>query len=183
MKLQHTATHCNTLQHTAAHCNRGCLLLNVAHTMNNCLTFEKKNHQLDQGKKITSWISIWADFSFCPPPRHSISHIIVQWLVFVSRHIAHLGQIMVQWLFCVPPHWEIVEQASFICTTWLIHTCYMTHSYVWHDSFICVTWLIHMCDMPHSYATWLIHMCDMIHSHVTWLIHMCHESFICDMTY
>jgi len=52
------------------------------------------------------------------------------------------------------------------CTTWLIHMCDMTHSYVWHDSFICVTWLIHMYDMAHSYvchdsficATWLIHM-------------------------
>ena len=32
----------------------------------------------------------------------------------------------------------------------------MTHSYVSHDSFICVTWLIHMCDMTHSYATWPI---------------------------
>ena len=50
---------------------------------------------------------------------------------------------------------------SFICVTWLIHMCDMTHSYVWHDSsngcsslygndsFICVTWLIHMCDMTH----------------------------------
>jgi len=27
---------------------------------------------------------------------------------------------------------------------------YMTLPCVWHDSFICVTWLIHMCDMTHS---------------------------------
>ena len=54
---------------------------------------------------------------------------------------------------------------SFICVTWLIHMCDMTHSYVWHDSFICVTWLVHMCDMTHSYVwhasplrvTWLAH--------------------------
>jgi len=26
------------------------------------------------------------------------------------------------------------------CVTWLIHTCGMTHSYVWHDSFIRVIW-------------------------------------------
>ena len=25
----------------------------------------------------------------------------------------------------------------------------VSHLYVWHDSFICVTWLIHMCDMTH----------------------------------
>jgi len=24
--------------------------------------------------------------------------------------------------------------------------------HMWHDSFICVTWLIHMCDMTHSYV-------------------------------
>jgi len=38
---------------------------------------------------------------------------------------------------------------SFICVTWLIHTCDMTHSCVWHDSFICVTRLSHICDMTH----------------------------------
>jgi len=32
-----------------------------------------------------------------------------------------------------------------ICVTWLIHTCDVTHSYVWHDSFIRVSWLIHTC--------------------------------------
>ena len=51
--------------------------------------------------------------------------------------------------------------------------CDMTHLYVWHDSFICVTWLIHMCDMTHSCVPWLIHMCDMTHSCV------CHDSFQC----
>jgi len=56
---------------------------------------------------------------------------------------------------------------TFIHVTWPIHT----HSNMWHDSFICVTWLIQMCDMTHPYvqrnlfirvwhdswnATWLI---------------------------
>jgi len=71
---------------------------------------------------------------------------------------------------------------SFICVTWLIHTCDMTHLYVWHDSFIRVTWLIHMCDMTHSYvwhdsficvtriSLWALAMCP---AHVTWLIYMC----------
>jgi len=72
--------------------------------------------------------------------------------------------------------------------TWLVRTCDLTHSYVWHDSFICVTWLvrkcdilIRTCDMTHSYVwhdsfvcvTWLIHMCDLTHSYV-W-----HDSFVC----
>ena len=90
-----------------------------------------------------------------------------------------------------------VSHDSFICVTWLIHPCDMTHS---HDSFICVTWLIHMCDMTHSYAwhdsficvTWLIHMRDMTHSYawhdsficVPWHIHMCaiKHSYMRDMT-
>jgi len=91
---------------------------------------------------------------------------------------------------------------SFIHVTWLVYTCDMAHSYVWHDSFIyvwldsfiCVAWLIHMCDMTHSYVChdsficviWLIRMCDMTHSYVwhdsficvTWLIHMCDMTHI-----
>jgi len=48
------------------------------------------------------------------------------------------------------------------------------YSYVWHDSFICVTWLIRMCDMTHSYTwAWLIHMCDIPCSYV-W-----HDSYLC----
>jgi len=103
------------------------------------------------------------------------------------------------------------------CRMWCLlrrSRCNMTYSYVWHASFICVTWLIQMCDMTHSYprqgycvrcllrrsrcdiglihshlwhdsftyVAWLIHICDMTHSHMwhdlfiyaTWLIHMCH---------
>jgi len=78
---------------------------------------------------------------------------------------------------------------SFIHVPWLIHTCTMTHSYMYHDSSMHVTWLIHTCTMTHSYmyheffihAPWLIHTCTMTHSymyhdsfiHVPWLIHTC----------
>jgi len=86
---------------------------------------------------------------------------------------------------------------SFICATWIVHTCVawfihmcdMNHSYVWHELFICVPWLIHTWDVTRTYAlhdpftrvTWLIHMCAMTHSYVwrdlficvTRLIHMC----------
>jgi len=68
--------------------------------------------------------------------------------------------------------WFIMGHDLFICVIWLIHTCDMTHSYVWYDSFIRVTWLIHMCDMTRSheqqihYGTWLIRECDTTHSYV-----------------
>jgi len=111
------------------------------------------------------------------------------------------------------------------CVTHLWHfmQAICQQSNVWHDSFICVTWLIHTCDLTHSiYVTWHIHTyewvgtdkfvvshtcgtlcrpyvniqrCDMTHSYVwhdsficmIWLIHMCdtthsyawHDSFIC----
>ena len=83
---------------------------------------------------------------------------------------------------------------SFICVTWLIHVCDMTHSYVWHDSsmttfskisldmthsrvwhdsFICVTWLIHddlFADLlrhdSFMCVTQFVHMCNMTHLYV-----------------
>jgi len=43
----------------------------------------------------------------------------------------------------------------FICVTWRLHVCDMTHPSQSHTSrtrtsFICVTWLWHLCDMTHS---------------------------------
>ena len=74
---------------------------------------------------------------------------------------------------------------SFVCVTWLIpmcdmtHSmCDMTHSYVWHDSFICVNWLIHICDMTHSYV-WhesfhVTYSSHMVHTHVALRTRMWH---------
>ena len=82
---------------------------------------------------------------------------------------------------------------SVISATWLIHMCVMTHSYVCLDSFICVylfirmKWLIGTCNMTNSsvwhaafiYATWIIFKLFIWMSHVThtfisvtWLILM-----------
>jgi len=44
--------------------------------------------------------------------------------------------------------------ASFICVTWLIHVCDMTHSYVRHNSFIYVTWPVHTWDKTRLRVTW-----------------------------
>jgi len=57
--------------------------------------------------------------------------------------------------------------------SWLIHTCAMTHPYVYHDLSISLQWLIHICAMTRSY------MChDSFVYHVSlvcvpWLIHIC----------
>ena len=48
--------------------------------------------------------------------------------------------------------WELVS-----CVPWLIHTCAMTHSFVFHDSSHMCAWLIHMC-------AWLIHTFAVTHS-------------------
>ena len=81
--------------------------------------------------------------------------------------------------------WKLFVGITFMCGTWLIHTCDMTqdmtHSYVWHDPFIRVTRLVHrlvhICSappfwkcklvvgMPFMCETWLIRMHDMTHSY------------------
>jgi len=61
----------------------------------------------------------------------------------------------------------------------------MTHSYMWHDSFICVTWLIHMCDITHSQLTWTIQGLNNFHlltqTMYTRSIYMCHAICARDM--
>jgi len=82
----------------------------------------------------------------------------------------------------------------------------MTHLYVWHDSFICVTWDIHMCAMTHrgheddgsliyNCLTWLIYLrnpqliyvCDMTHLYAqnndSQMSHVTHMCYMCDMTH
>jgi len=84
---------------------------------------------------------------------------------------------------------------QFICVTWVIHTCDMTHSHVWHDSFTCVTWLMHTCDttdftfditaMAHI---WMSHMNESWHtykwvmSHI-WMSHVAHIRHYCHGTH
>ena len=79
------------------------------------------------------------------------------------------------WVSHTSFRWRCGSRDSFICVTWLIHVCDMTHSCVWHDSFICV-WVSHTsfrrrCVWRDSFicVTWLIHMCRVI---VEWLIHV-----------
>jgi len=96
-------------------------------------------------------------------------------------------------IWYVPRNKWNLWQDSFMCATWLLHVCAMTHSCVWHDAFTRGTWLIRVCDMTHSnvrsdlfmYAKWLMHICKMTHSHVRkdsfkyakLIIHICEVTY------
>jgi len=152
--MNETATHCNTLQHTATHCNT------LQHTGWYSLIW--MSH--------VSFIHVWYE---CVNSweEHDLSweeHDLFTWHIHVNEScIIHPCVI---WMCKL----HSTLNLSCIRVTWLIHTCDMTHSYVWHDSFIRVTWLIRTCDMTHSYVwhdsfvhvTWLIRTCDMTYSHV-----------------
>jgi len=45
-----------------------------------------------------------------------------------------------------------VWHVSFMCVTWLIHTCGMTHLFARHVACICATWLIYIYDTTHLYV-------------------------------
>jgi len=64
----------------------------------------------------------------------------------------------------------------FICVPWLIHTCDMTHSYVWHGPFICVCRDVLAC-VPWSDVA-LAHSCvcyDCVCHHLC----VCCDWFVC----
>jgi len=71
---------------------------------------------------------------------------------------------------------------SFICVTWRIHMCDMTHSYVWHDSFICVThsYAWHDSIARVIYREGILGVLPAVALHNTiWLIHVWYDSIMC----
>jgi len=142
--------------------------------------------------------------------QHLISSSGSDRLVVTNDFNPYMYKVSGSWrhtFMCMRATWPICRHATslsftcvlhdaFMCVTWFIHLCDLTHWYVWHDSLIvwhdssmCVTWPIDMCDMTHSYMwhdsmiceIWSIDLCDMAHSYawhdslicVTWLIHTC----------
>jgi len=76
---------------------------------------------------------------------------------------------------------------SWMCVTWLMNVCDMTHECVWHDSWMCVTWLMNVCDMSHecvwrdslTCVTWLAlsFIRDVTRYVYGWLVHhRCHPA-------
>jgi len=74
----------------------------------------------------------------------------------------------------------ISSVCGFICVSWLIHMCVVTHSYVCHDSFICVSWLIHMCVITHSYVCGDSCVCVSWRNVMVWFVTK-HHCVICDI--
>ena len=56
---------------------------------------------------------------------------------------------------------------SYSRVTWLILTCDMTLSFVWHDSLLCTTWL-HTSEMPNSFVWYFALIC--VKWCVVWLV-------------
>jgi len=86
------------------------------------------------------------------------------------------------WLACLH-----VCHDSFICVSWLIHMCDMTHPYLWHDIFNQHTvHNVHICDMTrHVTCEWVMsHMNESCHiwtSHVTYMLYITCEASILHM--
>jgi len=147
-------------------------------------------------------------YEFCKNSLMQHTAIHANTLQHTTSHGTHrivLSRTQSQWLFKIRD--KTRSDKSWDCllwyVTWLIRTCDVTHSYVWHDSFVHVIRLIYMRDMMHSYVwhnsflcvSWFFDMRVMTRSYmwhhpfmyVPWLIHLCatthsyvcHDSFIC----
>ena len=80
--------------------------------------------------------------------------------------------ICVTWLIrmCAVTHFpqavlqEVEDVTLFACLKWRIYTCDVTHAYLWRDAFMCVTWLIFCWSCCKRLRTWLIPQCDVTYS-------------------
>ena len=69
--------------------------------------------------------------------------------IHVHELVQPLAQIHCRVLWHVSLH---MWHDSFICETWLVYMCDMSHVRVWHCTFTCTTWLPHMCHWTYLYV-------------------------------
>jgi len=101
------------------------------------------------------------------------SRVRVTWLIHIQGANTHSS----------PPQrisrcaFEREWYESFVCVTWLVYMCDMTHLYVWHDWLICT----HRGPLQKNSRYVFASVSDMIHPYtccdsfmcVTWLTYMC----------
>ena len=184
-------THINATCHTYKWVMSHIEMLHISHINESCTT---NDHFLRWRVVMSQYVGVSCEGKKMEEREKSVWGWVVTWHHQITHH-PHISTLQGRQL-------SYVWHDSFMCVTWFIHMCDITHSYMWYDSskvpnrlevpdlgpivviivsLICVTWLIFMCDMTHSYVwhnsficvTWLILMCDMTHSYV-W-----HDSFLC----
>jgi len=76
-----------------------------------------------------------------------MSHVACEWVT------PHMNESCHKWMSLVPCEWDTCH-ANKSRHVWMSHitnewVTWRNSSYVWRDLFICVTWLIHTCDLSH----------------------------------
>ena len=156
--LQHAATHCTTLHHAAPHCNT------LQHTRKRGFEMFWKPVLKNLRPCGAGTLVLQHTAAHCNAPQHTATHCNT--LQHTATNTHKRSQDVLKTLRASTdamfrraptnqrtPHQNSLSSVghdSFICVTWLIHMCDMTHSYVWHDS--CVIQLMGSCSVPQ--CTW-----------------------------
>ena len=129
LRIQRTATHCNTLQHTATHCN------SLQHTATHCNTLRyTATHCNTLQHTATHYNSLRHTAAHCNTLQHTATHCsTLQHTATVRakspkeqtrKYLVRSAAIM---CYCKTP--QIAGDTTHSCLTWRIHT--------WYDLFIC----------------------------------------------
>ena len=114
-----------------------------------------------------------------------ISYVWHDLLIFVKRRVCANTQrssikqtFRSRWLILVTRLNQYVRHNSIICVTWLIHICYLTHSYVWHDSFIFVTRRVRANSLSCLKLAAIVYQGDLYHGDLEWVMSHSQRSYM-----